>query len=170
MSINLPLEGLRSVAASEIPPGTFFCTFESPTGKRNFFLRVELPEGQADGMGVIRLNDEVPYSFELWNADAAQRRSLALPSRNLQLQLEMDQAPADGDMGKPGSLMLTAQRPLMIVDARKAGRGKLGYVSIADGKLMLDPIEPCACFSTWKLLSRGDNGADTLLMHVGGES
>jgi hypothetical protein len=170
MSINLPLEGLRSVAASEIPTGTFFCTFESPIGKRSFFLRIELPEGQGDGMGVIKLDGEVPYSFELWNNDAAQRRSLALPSCNLQLQLDMEQAPADGDMAKPGSLMLTAQQPLMIVHAQNAGRGKLGYVSIADGKLMLDPIEPCACFSKWKLLSRSDNGADTLLMQIGGEA
>jgi hypothetical protein len=170
MSTTLPLEGLRSVAASDIPIGAFFCTFESPAGKRNFFLRVDVADGRRDGMGVINLTGEMPYSFEFWSDDeATQCRSLALPSGNLQLQLDMEEVPASGDMLKPGSLMITAQQPLMIVDAREAGNGKHGYVSIADGRLILDPIEPCACFSKWKLLSRGDNGADTVLMQIGGE-
>jgi hypothetical protein len=169
MSTTLPLEGLRSVAASDISPGAFFCTFESPAGKRGFFLRVELADAQRDGMGVINLNGEAPYSFEMWTGEAMQRRSLALPSGNLQLQLDMDEVPAKSDVSKPGNLLITSKQPLMIVDASHAGSGKTGYVSIADGRLILDAIEPCACFSKWKLLSRGDNGVDTLVMQIGGD-
>jgi hypothetical protein len=168
MSTTLQLEGLHSVAARDIRPGTFFCTFDSPTGKRGFFLKVDAGGAPPDSVGVINLNGEAPYSFETWYGDATQRRSLALPSSNLQLQLDMDEPPGKDDISKPGNLLITSTQSLMIVDARHAG-GKTGYVSIADGKLTLDPIEPCACFSKWKLLSRGDNGADTLVMQIGGE-
>jgi hypothetical protein len=169
MSTTLPLDGLRSVAASDIPPGTFFCTFESPTGKRGFFLRVDLEGTEHGGMGVINLNGEAPYSFEKWSGGDVQRRSLALPSANLQLQLDMQELPAKDDVSRPGNLLLTAEQPLMIVDARRAGANGIGYVSIADGRLSLDRIEPCACFPKWKLLSRSDHGVDVLVMQIGGD-
>lgn len=165
MSTMLPLEDARSVAAHDIPAGTFFCTFESPAGKRGFFLRVDAA-GQGDGIDVINLTGEAPYRHESWQGDATRRRSLALPSSRLQLRLDMDEQPASGEGFKPGNLAITANGPLMIVDA---GSGKPGYVSFGDGKLMLDRVEPCACFSKWKLLSRNDHGTDTVVMQIGGE-
>jgi hypothetical protein len=164
MSTTLPLERAHSVAAHEIPPGTFFCTFASPAGKRGFFLRVQHANDKNGSVSVINLTGEKPYSFESWNGETAQQRSMALPSSHLQLRLDMDATPASDEAFAPGNLMITDQRPLMIVDD---GHGKPACVDIAKGELITDQVKPCACFSSWKLLSRADNGTDTVVMQIG---
>lgn len=111
------------------------------------------------------LDGESP--FALHEVGRAARVCLRIPTNPLQIRIGQHQ-PGAPDQDKPGSLVIASDGPVVTVRLDGyAGSCQLYGMRLSNGALIQDGPDTHCCVENWQLVSRAENGSETVLLTVG---
>jgi hypothetical protein len=157
---SIAIADLKVVPVVELQAGSLFYLVRS--GKlRALCMRATLDKVQA----FAKLAGEDP--FGLYEIRTTDHKAIPLHSHPLCIRIGQRQ-PDDPNADNPGNLMISAD--VATVTVRLDGYGgssQLFGLRLSDGILVRDWSHPACAIANWQLVSRQENGSETVLLTAG---